>query len=924
MKRRELWIITAFAALAACFNRAILSTTRIYNFGDIYSCFFPLKHFFAHELKLGRPGLWCPYISCGINIHGSGQLGMLHPVNLAAYGLLNAVAATNLTLIAAFFLAMTGTYLFARRSGLSPIASSTAAFVFGLGPVFVPHAHHLCLIQTAAHLPFALIAADALVRSKRRLPGCLGLAAVTGSLLLLGYPQYTLFIAIAVLIYLVAQLGARISARCEKFGSAFKKILFAFAAYLLGAALGAAQLLPTLEAKALSERSGPLSWEFTTEFSLHPTQLATYVFPYAFGFDRPRELGGYFARGGNFWEFSIYVGLAVWVLAFAAVMKRRKGSFAAPFWAGTFVLWLLFSLGRFTPLYRLVYRMPLLNALRCPCRGKLVFTFALGMLAALGIDRLTELEARDRNQLARASLGCALVLLASVALGGALFLPADGRAAAWISKKIFFGIIHPLAHYAQPSGYYAERITEIARSVSTTFGWRFALHGLVGITALVTSAAAFAGKIPRWAFAAVILAELTIVGVNYNFESIRVDDIPHGEAERLAAAGGGRVRPRHYYNTVALIGAESVFGYDPLAPQRNLKIQNHLRRSEYENARRGTPHYEDQLRAARAMDARWWWTSEGVVKLPGPLRRFYLASGWTKVTPQEAFDALLTGKRGFKPGQTALVEAAPNVPRLSGGKADWLIAERVPGFTEVDVYTDQPRLAVLAESFHAGWKARIDGQPVPIQRANYLFQAVEVPAGTHTVTFEFKPDSFSRGVRISLAALAVLAVLCWLCVFGPGAKASAQGRRPGETEGEEIQTGPHKRGRIAFGIAAGLLWLALLLNVAADVHFLVRTNPFRADPSRCDICGAPMRYALLANGPRCLRHAFRISFQTAIVLKVSLLGLLAVAATAAAVIKRRKPPRSRAGPLLLVSVLALIYATYAIFCAADGRPPLVF
>jgi len=925
MKKKELWIFVAFAALACLFNRAILSGARIYNFGDLYSEFFPLKHFYGHQLKLGRLGLWCPYIFCGMDIHGSGQLGMLHPVNLAAYLFLDAAAATNLTLIGAFFLAMAGAYLFGRRIGLSPLASTGAAFVFGLGPVFVPHAHHLCLIQSAAHLPFALIAADVIARSKRRMCGCLGLAAVAGSQVLLGYPQYTVFSAITVMIYLVARLGARIGRGDERTGGALKRLLFGLGGYLLGAGLGAVQILPTLEAKALSERSGPLPWKFATMFSLHPTQLATYVFPYTFGFDRPRELGGYFARGGNFWEFSIYVGLAALVLALTAVVKKEKRDFAVAFWAGAFAFWLVFSLGRFTPLYKLVYGIPLLNALRSPCRGKLVFTFALAILAGLGIDRAAKLDVEQGARIARSSLRCALALLAAVAAGAALFLPADGAAAAWIGRKIFFGIIRPLANYTQPSDYYAGRIGEIASTVGATFGWRFALHGLVGMASLAAVAAVFAGKIGRWALPAAILAELAVVGVNYNFESIRVADIPHGKAERLAAARGGRVRPRHYYNTVALIGAESVFGYDPLAPRRNLNVQNHLRQSEYENARRGTEPYEKQLRVARALSARWWWTKEGVVEVPESAQRFYLASGWIRVTPQEAFEALMKGRKDFKPGRTAMVETAPSVPRRAEGKARWTLMERYPGLTRVRFYSEEPRLAVLGSSFHTGWKARIDGRDVPILRANYLFQAAEVPAGLHTITFEFKPDSFSRGARISLISSAVFLILALACFFGLGGTCVAQEAEPGDAERSVSQTRNQngKHARIAFATAAGLLWLAMVSSVGADVHMLARTRQFRADPSRCDICGAPMRYRLLGNGPRCLRHVFRISFQAAIAVKVLFLGLLAVAATVGAA-KGKKSVRTRPGTLLLAGAFALLYAVYAIHCAAEGRPPPAF
>lgn len=51
----------------------------------------------------------------------------------------------------------------------------------------------------------------------------------------------------------------------------------------------------------------------------------------------------------------------------------------------------------------------------------------------------------------------------------------------------------------------------------------------------------------------------------------------------------------------------------------------------------------------------------------------------------------------------------------------------------------EPRWFVFGQNFLPGWRATIDGQPVPIHRANFLNQAVAVPAGRHEVTFSFDP-----------------------------------------------------------------------------------------------------------------------------------------------------------------------------------------
>ncbi|MDW8317259.1 MAG: YfhO family protein [Anaerolineae bacterium] len=78
------------------------------------------------------------------------------------------------------------------------------------------------------------------------------------------------------------------------------------------------------------------------------------------------------------------------------------------------------------------------------------------------------------------------------------------------------------------------------------------------------------------------------------------------------------------------------------------------------------------------------------------------------------------------------------------------------------VEADAPGFLVRTESWYPGWQATVDGRPAPLLRANLLFQAVPVPAGSHEVVFEFRPGSLARGAVVSAAAaLAVLALAAW-------------------------------------------------------------------------------------------------------------------------------------------------------------------
>lgn len=79
-------------------------------------------------------------------------------------------------------------------------------------------------------------------------------------------------------------------------------------------------------------------------------------------------------------------------------------------------------------------------------------------------------------------------------------------------------------------------------------------------------------------------------------------------------------------------------------------------------------------------------------------------------------------------------------------------------------------LAVFSEIYYpVGWTATIDGEPVPILKANYLLRALQVPAGEHTVEFTFRPASYTLGNKVMIGSSIIL-VLVLLATLGVSLK----------------------------------------------------------------------------------------------------------------------------------------------------------
>lgn len=78
-------------------------------------------------------------------------------------------------------------------------------------------------------------------------------------------------------------------------------------------------------------------------------------------------------------------------------------------------------------------------------------------------------------------------------------------------------------------------------------------------------------------------------------------------------------------------------------------------------------------------------------------------------------------------------------------------------------------MLVIAQTYYPAWKACVDGRSTRIWRANYAFQALEVPTGEHHVELRYDDSTFRAGAALSCLGLIACAGLWWLPQLGsPG------------------------------------------------------------------------------------------------------------------------------------------------------------
>ncbi|MBU6507890.1 MAG: hypothetical protein KGQ82_10360, partial [Alphaproteobacteria bacterium] len=77
-------------------------------------------------------------------------------------------------------------------------------------------------------------------------------------------------------------------------------------------------------------------------------------------------------------------------------------------------------------------------------------------------------------------------------------------------------------------------------------------------------------------------------------------------------------------------------------------------------------------------------------------------------------------------------------------------------WTKFVVKTDKPALVLLGVKYDKWWRVYVNGHTVPLIRANSIFAAAQVPAGTSEVLVQLRPWSAWAGIAISIVTVMAL------------------------------------------------------------------------------------------------------------------------------------------------------------------------
>ena len=744
-----LWSLLGAMLLLAALAGPFLAG-RIYTKDDLGAFHIPTRAFYAERLTQGEPFDWMPQLYSGFYLTGEGQVGTYHPVHLAIYRFLPLHWAIGCEWLAAYPMLLAGMFLFLRRRlGRSDVAMF-GSLVFTFSGFNLLHFVHPNAIAVVAHIPWLLWLIDVVLVDSSGRKVTLALAAIallTGSQLLLGYPQYVWFSLLAEVAYVGVLLIGReriLRAAGREEGASDVESLSRWRsrsvrlvlAKLCGLMLGAVQLLPTAAALSHSTRQ-VADGEFSSMLSLHPANLIQMVAPYM----RATRTFGCNTHEGGLYFGAVPLMLIVWLW----VRRRDLGALRVPAGVASLLgfLALLMALGKFSPLYSLQTVLPVVGHFRGPCRYIVLVHLATAIAAAMGLLVLMKDAARCRSDRPLVT-GQGPVVSSRQVLAG---LPRSF----WVVGGVCFGVAL--------AGLIAQGNDEFSSVPAVLIG-----PVLLGTAALLVALAA-AGV--RGALAALILFAAIDLGTYGMTYAVYPRTIPLAEFPSATLLPPGRPNGRilasskplgervlRYPNSITMAGWHRADGYAGLEP---------LQRLDY-----------SQLATLRVAGVQWVRRDSETEKIEGLVQR---DERWLEVPRMMALPRarLVTRTRqSDQPGRdlakidvatTVLTDVPIRLPESVPGRVE-IISER-PGYLHFQSDCESPQLLAVSESYHRGWQATVERSRRQVLRINGDFLGCRVGPGRQDVVFEFRPRSLYWGKLVSTVGLALLVLITAGCLFFP-------------------------------------------------------------------------------------------------------------------------------------------------------------
>jgi hypothetical protein len=749
--------ILVFLAPLALFLIPLLGD-RVLFWGTPALQFIPWRAYGFGLLEEGIFPFWNPLNGLGAPLLANYQTAFLYPPSFILYIFYRFGDVPGLawgsTLLVPLHLGWSGLGMMflLGRLGVRVRGQVVAGLAFGMCAYLVARGMFFSMVWAGAWLPWLAWAADRVVTEPRlrlRLRNTLLLSIVFGMQLLAGHAQLTWYSIILATLWVVVRLVGK-----ERFSVVVARLGLCFVGSLLAAGIALPQLLPTFEYLQLSQRSNAVDFEFAMTYSLWAWRLTGFLLPDLFGSPGNGNYWGY----GAYWEDVVFIGVIPFLLAASTlgwIIKRRDMGLNTDIqrvlgflWAIVFLA-ILLGLGKNTPVFPWLYQhIPTFDMFQAPTRYLIWAAFGLTCLAGIAADRWERPSGKLRNAFKRV-----VVVSMAIMLGAG--------AAGFLMPQIQTSFIHAFLRLA------VILFCACVLALRTPFN-----NENPGATRLWTVSAL-----------GIILLDLWLAGANAN-PTVKADFYKSAVSDTTIPQTRVFISPSDEYR---------------LKFNRYLSMEDFYSFIDWQEVRRvPLPNLNmlDNVAMVNNFDplvtgwfAQWM---EMLETLPMTTQQTILArmavdriirvedengSDWrveqiqpkNRITwktcelrvdsPEDARQAMvLQAGRQNQVAECIIVETSTScVSEVQSAKASIKPVEDRSDLMVIDVKAEYPGWIRISDSWYPGWKAELNGQPVPISRADALVKGVCIPSGEHRLTLTYQPTNFIPAAWLSLSSLLMCA-----------------------------------------------------------------------------------------------------------------------------------------------------------------------
>jgi hypothetical protein len=752
--------------------------------GSLY--FARMREFGFGELAKGNMPLWNPHIYSGTPYVGAFQTGMFYPLN-AVYLALPIAPAMNVDFALHVLLMSVFMYLWARKRGLSWVASFVAGIVLAYGGASFVRvmAGQITMLQTLSWAPLILVSIDHIVEKRSNGWMLIGIGATTMQILA-GHPQSLFMTALAAGMYSCIRL---ISAE-NRMGIIGRLIPYG----ILPPLIGCVQLWTGLDTAKESMRSAGVSYEYATTFSFHPESLLTLLMPALFGNMIHAVYWGRWA----FWDSTVFMGIGGLALMLCSLYYGQKA--ARRFSFTILFLFVVIAFGSYAPVFGWLYEIPGFNAFRSPSKFMFPASLFAAMLAGLGVDAILQGKITTKTVPITMGVTGLICLLGAAWLGLTSLGTEPGTAIRQFidhRETMEHSYFISLAGIPLPKEYYIQ--------VAHLAFWSCII---AGGTCVALGAALLLSRSKSWVVYVVPVVTVmeVLIFARLHRPAFELDGNKRPEFDNLYVQNPGDYRVLDVSgvdNSTRNYGVDSrkytIWGYDPVILDRYAQfvvfasgkrtIDPVLLKAaiwgidpltlavhEMENYKFPPSGIDGDMTLFQLLRCRYVIINPGEWNEPAsiwptkapPMPRFYFSNSFSVHDTKEAiFDEMK--QDSFDPSQRVLLESEP-VPKpavLSNGAeptGSIKVLSETTDSIEFDIHVDENTLLIITDSYSKNWivKPIESTQDVPytVMPVDYTLRGIPLAAGNHHFLLEFAPASYTVGRWISLLSGIFFLICC--------------------------------------------------------------------------------------------------------------------------------------------------------------------